>query len=209
MCYGKSVFSAGEVVHLGRAFNPKNRGTMDLVGAVPALFNLLRRESVGFALVGGIALLTYVEGRNTEDVDLIMAREDAKQVGWNLQTLEANFGRAEFQGLRIDLLLTDNLLFREVLLNHRSVAQFSDVPDVPSVTRFGLLLLKLYALPSLYRQGNLARAALYETDVRMLLQVAPVSTDDLITALEQHVTPTDLVELRSILDEQRQKPRFK
>jgi hypothetical protein len=33
----------------------------------------------------------------------------------------------------------------------------------------GLLLLKLYALPSLYREGNFARVGLYENDVATLL----------------------------------------
>jgi hypothetical protein len=33
----------------------------------------------------------------------------------------------------------------------------------------GLILLKLYALPSLYRQGNFAKVGIYENDVATLL----------------------------------------
>jgi hypothetical protein len=75
-------------------------------------------------------------------------------------------------------------------------------------TRRGLLLLKLYALPSLYRRGNLARAALYETDVRMLLQGADIPDEDLLGALEAHLSRSDIDELRRILGEQREKRRF-
>ena len=44
-----------------------------LLTQVEQLFNLLDSRKVDYVLVGGIALLTYVEGRNTQDIDLIMA----------------------------------------------------------------------------------------------------------------------------------------
>ena len=59
-------------------FNFKNRrgDTMNadsLLQTVARLFALLRERQIEYALVGGIALLQYIEGRNTEDIDLIMA----------------------------------------------------------------------------------------------------------------------------------------
>jgi hypothetical protein len=65
----------------------------------------------------------------------------------------------------------------------------------------GLLLLKLFALPSLYRQGDFARVALYEHDIAMLLRVGPSNVSQLFDELADHVSPNDLQELRSIVAE--------
>ena len=43
-----------------------------LIETVARFFALLRERQIDYVLVGGIALLQYVEGRNTEDIDLIM-----------------------------------------------------------------------------------------------------------------------------------------
>ena len=37
------------------------------------LFQLLAERRVDYVLVGGLAMLTYVKGRNTKDVDLLMS----------------------------------------------------------------------------------------------------------------------------------------
>lgn len=79
---------------------------------------------------------------------------------------------------------------------------------MPCATREGLLLLKLYALPSLYRQGNLTRAALYETDIRLLLGGANVPIDVLFTTLAPYVAAHDLPELRNIVSELQARRRF-
>ena len=46
---------------------------LTLSQAVDRLFDLLEQRKVDYLLVGGIALLQYVDGRNTEDIDLIVA----------------------------------------------------------------------------------------------------------------------------------------
>ena len=71
----------------------------------------------------------------------------------------------------------------------------------------GLVLLKLFALPSLYRQGNAARAALYETDVLMLLQKSDVTNEWVLDALKPHLAAHDLAEIHAILDELRARRR--
>ncbi|HEY3229090.1 MAG TPA: hypothetical protein VGJ87_07705, partial [Roseiflexaceae bacterium] len=60
----------------------------------------------------------------------------------------------------------------------------------------------------LYRQGNLARAALYETDILMLRQDAMVDEEKLLAILSKHLAPHDIDELRRILREQRERRRF-
>lgn len=46
--------------------------------------------------------------------------------------------------------------------------QFGD-RSIRCATIEGLIILKLYALPSLYRQGNFDRLSLYENDIPQLL----------------------------------------
>lgn len=92
-------------------------------------------------------MLTYVEGRNTQDIGLIMA----------VSSLE------------------------------------------------GLLLLKLYALPSLYRQGSFARVGLYENDIVTLLYAYPVLTQGLQEELSRHLDPNDMVEVQKIIAEIQQR----
>ncbi len=79
---------------------------------------------------------------------------------------------------------------------------------IPCATREGLILLKLYALPSLYRQGNLTRAALYETDILLLLQNDSVSSDVLLATLAPYIAAHDLEELRNIVRELQARRRF-
>ena len=76
----------GEVIAHGIIFDPKNGErlhTMDfnkLIESIPRLFDLLEERQVDYALVGGIAMLVYVEGRNTQDIDLIVAKKDLEKL---------------------------------------------------------------------------------------------------------------------------------
>jgi len=65
----------------------------------------------------------------------------------------------------------------------------------------GLLLLKLYALPSLYRQGNFARASLYETDIAALMYAYRPDMDGLLKGLAGYVAASDLAKLQNIVAE--------
>jgi hypothetical protein len=200
-----------DIVAFGRLFSPRApKGTgaaMDDRETVRALFDSLDARQVRYLLVGGVALLSYVEGRNTEDIDLIVDEADLDKVDWVLEERNADFARASFRGLRVDLRLTANALFAEVRASEATTTSFGE-RTVHCATREGMLLLKLYALPSLYRQGKLARAALYETDVLMLHQGVQVDDERLLARLAAHLPPTDLAELRAILAEQRARRRF-
>jgi hypothetical protein len=196
----------GHILQNARDFDPKRVMTDDVRGATDRLFDELERARVDYLLVGGVALLSYVEGRNTQDVDLLISPDAAHALPWNATIADRDFGRATFDGVQVDLLLTTNPLFAEVHRTERTKRRFGS-RDVACATRSGLLLLKLYALPSLYRQGNLARAALYETDIAMLHQGEVIDDDALLVRLKPHVATHDLSELRHILDEQRSRRR--
>ena len=152
----------GKVVRNARVFNFRNPpgGSLNdsaLLEAVDRLFALLEERQIDYLLVGGIALLQYVEGRNTEDIDLIMSLSSLERLP-ELRKVgqEDDFARADFAGLQIDLLLISNPLFDEVHRRHATRQRFAE-REIPCATPEGLVLLKLYALPSLYRQGNVTR----------------------------------------------------
>ena len=172
-----------------------------LLQPVETLFELLDQRGVEYLLVGGIAMLQYVEGRNTEDIDLIMALNQLKSLTEiKLTDQNAYFARGTFDTLQIDLLLTENKLFEHVQQNYATEGNFVE-RTIPCATVEGLLLLKLYALPSLYRQGNFARVGLYENDVATLLQGYNPEIEPLLDELSRHLSGSDMAEVNEILSE--------
>ncbi len=165
-----------------------------LLAALDRLFELLEEQGVEYLLVGDIALLHYVGGRSSEKIDLLVVPSYLDQ----LPEIR------DFEGLQIGLLLTSNPLFEEVRRRYATRQRFAE-REIPCATPAGLVLLKLYALPSLYRQGNLARVALYETDILMLMDRQKVDVEPLLAELKAHLSPTDLASLRGITDEIRQR----
>jgi predicted nucleotidyltransferase len=77
--------------------------------------------------------------------------------------------------------------------------------DIPCATVEGLLLLKLYALPFLYRQGNFARVGLYENDIATLMHDYRPDLDPLFEELEPHLRASDIATLRDIVGDIRQR----
>src|SRR5215208_5306401 len=92
----------GEVIRNAVLFNPSNPqdGLMNsdsLIDTVGRFFTLLSEREIDYVLVGGIALLQYVEGRNTEDIDLIMAVSALEKLPeLSLETRDADFARSKF-----------------------------------------------------------------------------------------------------------------
>jgi hypothetical protein len=171
----------------------------EMSSSVGRLFELLESRQIEAVLVGGLAMLSYVEGRNTRDVDLIMAATDLDRLPeFLVQSRNNDFAGATFAGVQIDLLLTTNPLFELVRRNYSVWREFSG-RTIPCATVEGLVLLKLYALPSLYRQGDAARVGLYENDIFTLLAYNDVALEPLVRELAAHVLPTDLAEIRKIL----------
>jgi hypothetical protein len=169
--------------------------------AIDRLFVLLEQRGIDYVLVGGIALLTYVEGRNTQDIDLIMAVSALQDLPEIVVTQsDLYFARGRFEGLQIDLLLTENLLFEKVRRRYVTTRPLQD-RDIPTATVAGLLLLKLYALPSLYRQGDFARVGIYENDIATLLYDYPTPMGPLLEELVHHLPATDMAEVRAIVAE--------
>lgn len=176
-----------------------------LIETVARFFSLLRERQIEYVLVGGIALLQYVEGRNTEDIDLIMALSSLERLPEVvIESRDNDFARGRFGELKVDVRLTSNPLFDHVRRRYTTTQRFVE-QDIPCVTVEGLILLKLYALPSLYRQANFSRVGLYENDIATLLQAHDVSGGQLLGELAPYVNESDLDQISQIVNEIRER----
>jgi hypothetical protein len=172
---------------------------------VARFFSLLRERQIDYVLVGGIALLQYVKGRNTEDIDLIMTLSSLESLTeFQVDTREADFARGRFRNLKVDVLLTSNPLFDEVRKRYTTMQRFVE-QDIPCATVEGLILLKLYALPSLYRQGDFTRVGLYENDVATLLQAHNPPMEPVLEELATYLSESDISQVKQIVNEIRQR----
>lgn len=204
----------GEIIKNGIIFDLKNWSSKmqspdDLARNVETLFKLLNERQIDYLLVGGIALLSYVDGRNTQDIDFIMSQSSIQKLS-ELEVIEENrdFARADFNGLQVDILLTNNSLFRTVQAECSSEQQFGNL-IIKTSTVEGLILLKLYALPSLYRQGRFDKVSIYETDILLLLLRHSIDLETLLHKLARHILATDLEEIQQIvIDIQQRMRRF-
>lgn len=168
---------------------------------VEQLINLLESRKVDYVLVGGIALLTYVEGRNTQDIDLIMALPSlTKLPEIKIESQDMYFARGKCGELQIDILLTKNPLFAKVEKNYTTTRQFMD-RKIRCATVEGLLLLKLFALPSLYRQGSFERVGIYENDIATLINAFNPKMEPLFKELSKYLNETDMNEARRIVED--------
>lgn len=164
-----------------------------------ALFKLLAERNVPYLLVGGVALLRYIDGRNTDDIDIILAVDEAARVPEIvIESRNPDAAKARFGSVRVDLLFTSNAVFRLAMERFATTHRFADIA-VPCASVEGLVLLKLYALPSLYKQGDLQRAALYETDVLMLRQRHKPDVEPLLAELRSHLAAGEMHELTRIV----------
>jgi hypothetical protein len=198
----------GEVVRNAVVFHPGKEAPVNpdsLIETVAQFFNVLAERQIDYVLVGGIALLQYVEGRNTEDIDLIMALSSLKQLPeLNIETSDKDFARGHFRDLKVDVLLTSNPLFDEVRKRYTTMQRFVE-QDIPCATVEGLVLLKLDALPSLYRDGNFTRVGLGENDIATLLQVHNPPLDPLLNKLASYLSETDFSQVKQITKEIQQR----
>jgi hypothetical protein len=196
----------GKVIQNGVIFNFRNLredtvNSETLLQNVARLFTLLTEREIEYLLVGGIALLQYIEGRNTEDIDLITALSSLKKLPEiEITSEDINFARGKFGELHIDFLLTRNRLFEKVRKQYATTQYFVE-QEIPCATVEGLLLLKLYALPSLYRQGNFARVGIYENDIATLIYSHQPELTPLLEELTQYLSDTDIAAVREIVSE--------
>lgn len=211
----QSSTQIGDVIRNAVVFNIRNwlGGMMNsdsLIQSVQDFFAVLEHRKIDYVLVGGIAILHYVEGRNTQDLDLLMAASSVEKLPeLNVSSQDMNFVRTSYNELQIYILLTQNPLFKKVHSQHSKIEKFLD-RNIPLATVEGLLLLKLYGLLSLYRQGNFARVGIYENDIATLLHYYQPDMSSLLNELSNYVNETDFAEIQGVVtDIQNRIKRFK
>jgi hypothetical protein len=181
--------------HTRMASNAESSLSQDVLD----LFSLLSDRAVSYLLVGGVALLKYIEGRNTQDIDFVFPEESLKKLPEIVVSQrEHEFVRARFRSVRVDVLLTTDPVFKLVHDRYATTHPFQEL-SVRCATVEGLLLLKLYALPSLYRQADTQRIALYETDILMLVDRYQPSLDAVLETLQPFIDEGAMAGLRNIV----------
>lgn len=199
------VVHIGDVIGHGILFDPRNAALLptmdfnDLLASIPRLFDLLDERGVDYVLVGGIAMRVHAPGRNTQDIDLIVP-VDAFDLVPEIRVVDRNesFARAEYGRLQIDFLISDHTLFEIVRTQHARRERFVE-REIVCATVEGLLLLKLFALPSLYRQGKFSRVEDYEHDVAVLLREHSPDLGPIFAELSSHLSESDLTEVRVVV----------
>jgi hypothetical protein len=117
-----------------------------------------------------------------------------------VETRDVDFARGKFGDLRVDLLLTSNPLFDEVQKRFTISKHFVE-HAIPCATVEGLVLLKLYSLPSLYRQGNFTRVGLAENDIATLIHIHHPPLLPIIEVLANYLSSTDMAQVGQIVEE--------
>ncbi len=192
-----------EIVKNGILFDLKNwhqgmSNQDNFVQSIENLFDTLSDRKINYLLVGGVALLSYVEGRNTQDIDLILSRSELESLPEIAIAEENNdFIRGKFNQLIVDILLTQNQLFAQIIQQFSTVRQFG-ARQIRCVDVTGLVILKFYALPSLYRQGKFDRVSIYENDILLLLLNYAIDLEQVFQILSNHLLPSDLSEVKGI-----------
>jgi hypothetical protein len=196
----------GEVLLKGKVFKfrPQTADETMSPESIPALvdelLDALVNSRVDFMIVGGIALLQFIEGRNTEDLDIIIAASELEKLpGLSVKEKKDWFWLCDFKGLRVDALLTSNKLFKLARKDFSAERDFHG-RSIRCATPEGLVLLKLYALPSLHRQMDFTRVTIYESDVASLLFHHACDTTLLMDLLKTHLSTSDHAEVRKILN---------
>jgi hypothetical protein len=166
--------------------------------SVENLFNILAERQLDYLLVGGIALLSYMEGRNTQNIDFILARDDLESIPEiSIMEEKRDFVRCTFDNaLQVNFRLTNNALFKLVRDRYATERQFGD-RIIRCATVEGLILLKFFALPSLYRQRQFNKVTIYETDITQLLLNYTIELPEILKILSNYVISTDLEELQA------------
>src|SRR5262252_6491447 len=77
--YGSNAWENASVFR-ENSTGPEKQNLLPREADVAQLFTLLYERRIPYLLVGGIAMLRYIQGRNTEDIDLLMSAPSLPQI---------------------------------------------------------------------------------------------------------------------------------
>lgn len=200
-----SQLDPGRIIALAHGANPATwSGPMntDYPALVADFLALLERRQIPFVVVGGIALLQHVRGRNTEDIDLIISAPRLAEIPELIvQERTEMFAYGRFRDeLRADILFAEHPVF-DLVARTFTVPMDYQIGRLPTATVDGLVLLKLFALPSLYRKFDFDRIAIYEADIMQLLSRSHCNDSFFLDLLAPHILDSDRLELARVLSD--------
>jgi hypothetical protein len=213
--YEDEIVSIGAVIQNASLFNTQNwlKGSsmeyQNLPNSVEKFLQIIEETETEIVLVGGIALLAYIKDRNTQDLDLIISRQDYGRLAWFLDVLylDEDFANCETQdGLRVDFLFTDNIIYDYVRKAFCKKIKFSE-NEILVATPEGLILMKLYAWTRLRNDGylfgdkdKLTKAIRYKTDIEVLSVNYEIEFAGIFRVLGKCLGTADLETCRNLIE---------
>ncbi|NJM99764.1 MAG: hypothetical protein HC800_23835 [Phormidesmis sp. RL_2_1] len=188
---------------------PSNTGIGSMINLDDflTLIELLETKGIDYALVGGVAMMAIApNARATDDYDFIGQRSDFESISeLSKVSSDQNFGRYRHNTTIVDTLFVENPVFAHALDAYQADCTIAG-KTVRSLSPSGIALLKLYALPSLYLQGQHIRVAAYEQDLEVLFIVdSRINEDALLKFLGKHLVQSQIVELNNTCEDIRRK----
>ncbi len=188
---------------------PSNTGIASMINLDDflKLIELLETKGIDYALVGGVAMMAIApNARATDDYDFIGQRSDFENLSeLSKVSSDQNFGRYRHNQTIVDTLFVENPVFAYALKTYQADCTIAG-RTIRSLSPSGIALLKLYALPSLYLQGQHVRVATYEQDLEVLFIVDPkINEDALLKFLSKHLVQSQIAELKNACEDIRRK----
>ena len=161
---------------LGQSWTRDGKPYM-LIDTVKRVLRMLDEQNIPYAVIGGLAVSHHAVPRLTQDVDLIVATEDAGK----FRALFPNCyqrGTAiveiyEIEGTRVDV-LPAKLRYQRAVVKNAVAGQIQGTPAKVASVR-DLILLKMFAAPN---RPELYARRQDETDITALLRVNSTSISD-------------------------------
>ena len=194
--------SIKSIIYAANAFNTRNwmddykMNFDNLPQSVDKFLKLLSENDIEIVIVGGIALLSYMQDRNTQDLDLIISKSDFDKISPSLKTIEADddFANCEtFDGLKVDFLFTENAIFNYVKKGFSQKRNYREGTFYIATVE-GLVLMKLYAWADLRFNGQLfndkfllTKSLRYKNDIEVLMLNYEVNLIPLKKILEKNL----------------------
>lgn len=168
---------------------------------------LLEEKEVDFAIVGGIAYLTYIQDRNTKDLDILLSFKELEKIIDYVEVInkDENFTNAVFEGMRVDFLKTSNAIF-EYVKNHETTEYNFEEGLYPVATVNGLILMRFDAIIDLYQKGRFDKIDRYEWDLSRLTRGFEVDWEHIWKVSKKFFTDGQIKEFQKMVAEW-QKPR--
>jgi hypothetical protein len=170
------------------------------------LDTLVERE-IDCVLVGAMAMLMYVSGRNTQDLDFIASRREVRRLPEVIEAYkndEKNFREGYFGSLKVDFLLTGNRLFKRIAERYSQPMVIGN-RTLKVATPEGLVIMKLYAIPTLLYQFREDKILRYEADLADLLAGTEVRDTVVLDELKKHLKPGEFLAAKTVLQDIRER----